>query len=173
MRRLPAALLPLQLGALALRAEAQTTTAPDSAFAAYMSSQGFTNWTVVQASPGNHGPAYPAAMRQAGTAGVVLTQIIVDTLGHADLRALRIRVATDSAFVAAVRSGLETMQFVPAEVNGRKVKQLVQLPFAFAIAGGAPEPLAALEAVPRTVTCQPAGVCPVHRMGTVVVTAAR
>ena len=37
-------------------------------------------------------------------------------------------------FPAAVRNALPSMRFLPAEVGGRKVKQLVQQPFTFAIA---------------------------------------
>jgi hypothetical protein len=42
--------------------------------------------------------------------------------------------SSHALFGDAVRSALPDMRFTPAEVNGRKVKQLVQQPFAFAIA---------------------------------------
>jgi hypothetical protein len=42
--------------------------------------------------------------------------------------------ATHEIFVIAVRNALPNMRFVPAEVRGRKVRQLVQEPFVFAIA---------------------------------------
>ncbi|MBY0491673.1 MAG: energy transducer TonB [Gemmatimonadaceae bacterium] len=148
-------------------------TAPDSAFTAYMQTLGFASWTVVTPRPGTAGPVYPAAMRQAGTAGVVLAQFIVDSSGHADPRSFRPRLSTDPAFTEAVRTSLERMQFVAAQVNGRAVKQLVQMPVAFSLAGGAAAPLAELDAAPRTVTCQPTGECPVHRMATVMISASR
>lgn len=151
---------------------AQTAT-PDSAFTAYMQTLGFASWTVVTPRPGTAGPVYPAAMRQAGAAGVVLAQFIVDSSGHADQRSFRPRVSTDPAFTEAVRTSLERMQFVAAQVNGRAVKQLVQMPVAFSLTGGAAAPLAELDAAPRTVTCQPAGECPVHRMATVMISASR
>lgn len=162
----------LAMASLATRAQAQST-APDSAFRAYMATQGFASWTVVQLRPGAAGPAYPASMRQTGTAGVVLASVIVDTTGHADVRSFRAAVATDPAFRDAVRESLVAMQFVPAQVNGRVVKQLVQIPFAFSLQGGAQAPLHELDAAARTVRCQPNGDCPVHRLGTVMITAAR
>jgi protein TonB len=36
-------------------------------------------------------------------------------------------------FEQAVRSALPNMRFLPAEIGGRKVKQLVQQPFVFAL----------------------------------------
>jgi periplasmic protein TonB len=36
-------------------------------------------------------------------------------------------------FTAAVRNALPNMRFYPAEVGGRKVKQLVQQPFTFSL----------------------------------------
>jgi protein TonB len=40
---------------------------------------------------------------------------------------------THELFASAVRNALPNMKFLPAEVGGRKVKQLVQQPFVFAI----------------------------------------
>jgi protein TonB len=36
-------------------------------------------------------------------------------------------------FVQSVKNALPQMKFIPAEVGGRKVKQLVQQPFTFSI----------------------------------------
>jgi periplasmic protein TonB len=41
--------------------------------------------------------------------------------------------ASHDAFGQAVRTALPRMRFLPAEIGGRKVRMLVQQPFAFAL----------------------------------------
>lgn len=88
---------------------------------------------VVQA-PGSSAPRYPDILRQAGVEGEVLAQFVVDTLGKAETGSFKVLKSSHDLFAQAVRSALPAMRFIPAEVGGRKVKQLVQQPFAFAIA---------------------------------------
>jgi TonB family protein len=83
--------------------------------------------------PGNPTPPYPEELRLANLEGEVLVQFVVDTLGRADMRTFRIlgppRVYRE--FAVSVIKTLPKMRFTPAEIRGCKVKQLVQLPFAF------------------------------------------
>ncbi len=88
---------------------------------------------VVQA-PGSSAPRYPDILRQAGVEGEVLAQFVVDTLGKAEAGSFKVLKSSHDLFAQSVRSALPSMRFIPAEVGGRKVKQLVQQPFAFAIA---------------------------------------
>lgn len=87
------------------------------------------------AVPGNPAPRYPAALRDQHIEGEVLVQFVVDTMGRADMRTLRLlgprRVYKE--FVKSVFDVLPKMRFSSAERRGCKVKQLVQLPFAFKI----------------------------------------
>jgi protein TonB len=78
-------------------------------------------------------PRYPDILRQAGVEGDVLATFVVDTTGRADPGTLRILRASHELFAAAVKQALPAMRFVSAEVGGKKVKQLVQQPFSFAI----------------------------------------
>jgi periplasmic protein TonB len=87
---------------------------------------------VVQA-PGSAGPNYPDILRSAGVEGEVLAQFVVDTTGRADPGSFKVLKSSHDLFVNAVRNALPRMRFIPAEVGGRKVKQLVQQPFSFAI----------------------------------------
>src|SRR5205814_1790548 len=87
---------------------------------------------VVQA-PGSPGPRYPDILRSAGVEGEVLAQFVVDTLGHAEKGSLKILKTTHELFAQAVQNALPNMKFIPAEVGGRHVKQLVQQPFTFQI----------------------------------------
>jgi len=87
----------------------------------------------VRTMPGSPQPHYPVAMRKAGREGEVLAQYVVDTTGLADVRTFKVLKATSPEFVDAVKEGLPTMRFTPAEIGGRKVKQLVQQPFTFGL----------------------------------------
>lgn len=83
--------------------------------------------------PGNRGPIYPAELRAAGMDGEVLAQFVVDTLGYAEMTSFKVIDSSHEQFASSVRDVLPTMRFVPAEVHGRKVRQLVQMPFVFGI----------------------------------------
>ncbi len=87
---------------------------------------------VVQA-PGSASPRYPDILRSSGVEGEVLAQFVVDTTGRVELNTYKVLKTSHELFSAAVRNALPNMRFIPAEVGGRKVKQLVQQPFQFAI----------------------------------------
>ena len=82
-------------------------------------------------APGSPGPAYPDILRNGGVEGEVLAQFVVDTTGRVDVSTFRVLRSSHALFEQAVRSSLPRMRFLPAEVGGRKVKQLVQQPFVF------------------------------------------
>ena len=87
----------------------------------------------VMAVPGSPTPRYPDILKSAGVEGEVVVAFVVDTTGRADVSSLKILKSTHELFSAAVRTALPSMRFLPAEVGGRKVKQLVQQPFVFNI----------------------------------------
>ncbi|HKG90391.1 MAG TPA: TonB family protein, partial [Gemmatimonadaceae bacterium] len=78
-------------------------------------------------------PRYPEMLRQASIGGTVLAQFVVDTLGRVDLRSIRVLRSDHELFSDAVRLNLPRMRFLPAQVGDRKVPQLVQMPFTFAV----------------------------------------
>ena len=84
-------------------------------------------------APGSAQPRYPDMLRQAGVEGEVLAQFVVDTTGRAEPGSLKILKSSHDMFVQSVKNALPQMRFIPAEVGGRKVKQLVQQPFSFSI----------------------------------------
>lgn len=84
-------------------------------------------------APGSVSPRYPDMLRQAGVEGEVLAQFIVDTTGRAEPGSLKVLKQSHDLFVQSVKNALPQMRFIPAEVGGRKVKQLVQQPFTFSI----------------------------------------
>jgi protein TonB len=86
-----------------------------------------------QANPSNTPPTYPNQLRAANIEGQVVAKFVVDTSGKADMRTFEILKSDHDLFTNAVRNSLPNMRFFPAEVGGRKVKQLVQMPFVFSL----------------------------------------
>ena len=87
----------------------------------------------VMAVPGSPQPRYPDILKSAGVEGEVVLSFVVDTTGRIDLTKVTVLKSTHELFLAAVKTALPGMRFLPAEVGGKKVKQLVQQPFAFNI----------------------------------------
>lgn len=84
-------------------------------------------------APGAQGPAYPDMLRTAGIEGTVLAQFVVDTTGRADMSTFKALKSDNDLFTTSVKNALQRMRFLPAEVGGRRVKQLVQQPFQFSL----------------------------------------
>jgi protein TonB len=82
---------------------------------------------------GTANPQYPEMLKASAIAGEVLAQFVIDTTGRADIATFKVLKSTHALFTDAVKKDLPRMRFLPAEVGGKKVKQLVQLPFAFSI----------------------------------------
>lgn len=78
-------------------------------------------------------PRYPDILKSAGVEGDVLAQFVVDTTGRVELNTFKVLKTSHQLFEAAVRSALPNMRFIPAEVGQKRVRQLVQQPFVFAI----------------------------------------
>lgn len=77
-------------------------------------------------------PEYPAAMRGSGVGGDVLVQFVVDTTGLPVVGTLKVLKASKPEFADAVKAAFPGMKFSPAQVaDGKKVRQLVQMPFVF------------------------------------------
>jgi protein TonB len=87
----------------------------------------------VAVAPGNSPPKYPEALRDRGVEGSVVAQFVVDEAGRVESSSVRFTRSDNVLFEAAVRAALARMRFVPAEVGGRRVRQLVQMPFVFTI----------------------------------------
>jgi protein TonB len=88
----------------------------------------------VQTASGSPPPRYPDMLRSANIEGEVLAQFIVDTTGRFEQGSFKVIKSSHDLFTAAVKNALPNMRFYPAEIGGRKVKQLVQQPFTFGLA---------------------------------------
>jgi periplasmic protein TonB len=74
---------------------------------------------------------YPEKLRNAGLEGEVLVQFVVNESGVAQMHTFKILKTNDPAFSEAVRRAVSNSSFYPAELDGKKVKQLVQQPYRF------------------------------------------
>jgi len=84
-------------------------------------------------SAGGCAPRFPDVLRSANVEGEVLAQFVVDEDGRVREETFRTLKSTHELFAQSVKSCLHAMRFAPAEARGRKVAQLVQQPFVFAL----------------------------------------
>jgi TonB family protein len=94
----------------------------------------------VEPVAGNSAPRYPDSLRAANVEGEVVAQFVVDTTGRADMSTFKVVKSSHPMFSTAVSSSLPNMQFAPAQVGGKKVKQLLQMPFVFSLSKDATTP---------------------------------
>jgi protein TonB len=87
----------------------------------------------VAPAPGNSPPRYPDMLRSANVEGEVLVQFVVDTTGRVERGSIKVLKSSHDLFTNATQQALNGMRFYPAEIGGRKVKQLVQQPFNFTL----------------------------------------
>ena len=80
---------------------------------------------------GGDAPDYPQALRDQGVEGKVLAQFVVGENGRYQGGTLKILDSSNPAFTAAVKDALPRMRFSAAQIGGKKVAQLVQMPFQF------------------------------------------
>jgi protein TonB len=80
---------------------------------------------------GGDAPEYPSMLREQGVEGQVLAQFVVNESGRYESGTLKILNSSNPQFTAAVKDALPRMKFSAAQIGGRKVQQLVQMPFQF------------------------------------------
>jgi len=80
---------------------------------------------------GGEAPEYPSSLRESGIEGKVLAQFVVGENGRYEGGSLKILDSSNPAFTAAVKDALPRMRFSAAQIGGKKVAQLVQMPFQF------------------------------------------
>jgi len=80
---------------------------------------------------GGEAPEYPPALKDAGVEGTVLVQFVVNERGRYESGTLNVLNSSNPGFTAAVKDALPRMKFSAAQIGGKKVQQLVQMPFQF------------------------------------------
>jgi TonB family protein len=81
-------------------------------------------------------PAYPDSLYAYRVAGQVVAEFVVDTTGEIRPPSIGVVSSTHPLFSEAVRRALLESRFVPARLNGRKVAQVMLLPFRFELSRG-------------------------------------
>jgi TonB family protein len=126
--------------ACSLQSENATAPKPSRLPQRVTDNQNFFEFQVEKAAealPGNPAPRYPDMLRSANVEGEVLAQFVVDTTGRVDMNSFKVLKTTHDLFSNSVQASLPNMTFSPAQVGGRKVKQLVQMTFPFSLTQGA------------------------------------
>jgi protein TonB len=106
------------------------TAYPNGSYATYRSDQVERQVSLI---PGSASPRYPEALRMAGVEGHVVAQFVVDVEGRVEAGTVRLVRSDNALFDEAVRVALARMRFAPAEIAGRRVRQLVEMSFVFAL----------------------------------------
>jgi protein TonB len=81
---------------------------------------------------GNPQPAYPERLRAANLEGEAVVAFVVDTTGRPST--ITLKSASHAEFGQAAVDALRRWRFRPAEIGGRKVRQLVEQQFDFTLA---------------------------------------
>ena len=83
--------------------------------------------------PGSIQLRYPSILQSQNVEGKVTVQFVVDTTGRAEMGSWKVLETSNELFSSAAKDAVRNAKFYPAEVGGRKVRQLVQLPLAFTL----------------------------------------
>ena len=86
-----------------------------------------------QQIPGTGNLRYPGLLRSANVGGEVLAQFVVDASGQYEPGSFKVLKSSHDLFTQAVKTAIPNMSFYPAEIGGKKVRQLVQQPFTFSL----------------------------------------
>jgi TonB family protein len=76
-------------------------------------------------------PAYPDSLFRAAVGGRVIVEFVVDINGRPDMQTFGAVLSTNNRFTEAVRQAVTAARFTPAWLGGKRVRQLMQLPFTF------------------------------------------
>lgn len=82
----------------------------------------------------NPRPRYPNELQRAGIEGSFIVQFVVDSTGRIDEKTLSFPRDAQPGFLRAVKDALLRSRYLPAELAGMRVRQLVQQQFTFVLA---------------------------------------
>jgi TonB family protein len=88
---------------------------------------------VAQQIPGTGNLRYPDSLRKANVQGEVLAEFVVDADGRFVPGSFIVLKSSHDLFSEAVKTALPNMRFIPAEYQGKRVKQTIQQPWTFSL----------------------------------------
>jgi TonB family protein len=115
------------------RRRAQTTKG-DSAVVVQVYNAEEVDSTARVDSTGMSPPSYPDSLFAFQVSGEVVAQFVVDTTGRVLLETFTAVSSTHPGFTESVRRSLRHTKFQPAVLGGRRVRQVMVLPYRFVIA---------------------------------------
>jgi TonB family protein len=80
-------------------------------------------------------PYYPDSLKANKISGHVLLEFVVDTSGNVEQETIGVVLSTHPRFAESARNAVWRAAFIPAIRQGRRVRQLVQLPVQFQVMG--------------------------------------
>ena len=80
-------------------------------------------------------PVFPDSLLRAAVGGRVVAEFVVDINGVPNMATFSAVQSTHAMFTEAVRGAISAAKFTPAWRGGKRVRQLVQLPFSFPTPG--------------------------------------
>ena len=80
-------------------------------------------------------PVFPDSLLRAAIGGRVVAEFVVDVSGEPNMSTFSAVQSTHAMFTEAVRNAVSAARFTPAWRGGKRVRQLVQLPFSFTAPG--------------------------------------
>lgn len=85
----------------------------------------------VAVRPGSPTPQYPEMLRSSAVSGSVRMRFVVDSTGRVDFARVTVVHSDHLLFTRAVETALRRTRYLPAQIDGRPVAQLVEQTFAF------------------------------------------
>ena len=83
-------------------------------------------------------PKFPMRLLDQRVSGWVAARFVVDARGRVERASFEVAEASHREFADSVRDVLPRLRFDPAEIGGRRVRQLVEQSFAFGFRSGTP-----------------------------------
>ena len=83
--------------------------------------------------PGSAQLRFPSVLQSQNVEGKVTVQFVVDTTGRAEMGSFKVLETSNELFSASAKDYVRSAKYYPAEVGGRRVRQLVQQPLAFSL----------------------------------------
>jgi hypothetical protein len=146
------------------RAVVASAVARPNGSAPYVAGQVYFDFQVdraVRPAAGLPVPTYPDSLRNLGIGGEVMISFVVDTTGLPDPTTFKVMKTSQPLLTDAVREVFPALRYIPAEIGGSKVRQLVFQPFLFATPARDPStlPWQEQDPLPECSTRQVGDVC--------------
>jgi len=88
---------------------------------------------IVNPYPNNPKPAYPRWLQETGVEAEISAHFVVDSTGRVVAKSIKFDTSAHPLFMESIKRALQRSRYLPAEIDGKRVAQLVSQQFAFRI----------------------------------------